>query len=277
MKYLISLLGLALAVVWLAIVSLPDDYLHIVFCNVGQGDATLISYKTTQLLIDGGPNDQVLGCLDRYLPFYDRRLEAVIMTHPQADHLTGLIEVFKRYQVLAFIRSDVANQTAGYRRLMESASSVPMKLVSTGDVVRVGDKINFQVIWPPANWQGDDLNTYSVGGQIAFGQVDFLFTGDADSPVDLAQIATGLLSQVEVLKVPHHGSKTAMIDEWIKQVSPQLAVIEVGKNNRFGHPRPEALHQLEEVGAKILRTDLNGEVEVITDGSKWWYNLEYGN
>src|SRR3990167_3816083 len=111
-------LALAAITIWLAVLALPDNRLHVVVCDVGQGDAILVSYKTTQMLVDGGPNKAVLGCLARHMPFYDHRIEVVVLTHPQADHMNGLIDVVKRYTVLQFIKEPVENNTDGYRELM---------------------------------------------------------------------------------------------------------------------------------------------------------------
>jgi len=129
-------LALAAVTVWLAVLALPDNRLHLVVCDVGQGDAILVSYKTTQMLIDGGPNSAVLGCLADHMPFYDHRIEVVMLTHPQADHLNGLIEVLKRYTVLEFVRSDVENNTDGFRELMG---------LNAGRKVYAGDIIQFLI------------------------------------------------------------------------------------------------------------------------------------
>lgn len=285
---------------WAAALTLPDDKLHVVFCDVGQGDAILIYRKTTQMLIDGGPNNKVLGCLARHVPFYDRRIETVVLTHPQADHMNGIIDVIKRYNVMRFIGPVVGNETAGYKSLMSNVQSsmINVKNVYGGDEIRLG-QVKFDVVWPARGFViahtkdkyltldlsprlgegnqkvlgigsgGTDLNSFSVGGIVSFGEFDVLLTGDADTQIEDEMIEAGRLREVEVLKVPHHGSKTGMTEEWLRIISPELAVISVGKNS-YGHPTKEAIDLLSSNGARVLRTDIDGEVEVVSDGKRWW-------
>ncbi len=272
--------------IWSAVATIPDNNLHVVVCNVGQGDAILVSLGTNQMLIDGGPDNSVLGCLSRHMPFYDRQIEVMLMTHPQADHLTGLIDVSKRYSVLRFIRSDVTNLTLGFKDLLKAVDHIPTHLATAGEEIKIttGKSIaNFKIVWPTAEFvtqnkdQIQDMNDFAISGDLNFGQFDMLLTADADSRIELAEMATRLLTEVDVLKVPHHGSKTGMLPEWLNMISPKLAVISVGKKNRYGHPHPDALDLLQSHQVKILRTDQGGDVEIVSDGKKWWYNLQYGN
>lgn len=270
-KYLVATLFLTAAAIWGAALTLPDNNLHVVICDVGQGDGILVFQGTTQMLIDAGPNAQILTCLGKYLPFYDRQVEVAVITHPQLDHFGGLTAVVDRYSVLQFVSSGVGNSTASWEELVSKIKDMPHDTVHLGDVIKIGQEVNFKIIWPPSNLSYlSDLNSFSLVGRLAWGDFDILLTGDADSQIQLAQMATGLLSQVEVLKVPHHGSKTAMLAEWLEVVDPQMAVISVGKNNSYGHPARQTLDQLERVGARVLRTDVDGDIEVISDGKKWW-------
>lgn len=281
---------IAVVAVWAAVFTLPDGRLHVVICDVGQGDAILITRGTDQLLIDGGPNDRVIDCLGEYVPFYDRRIEVVVATHPQADHISGLIKVVQRYNVSQFVMGAEGNETAGYKdlRFKVQDSRINVRNVYSGDEIRLGD-VKFKIVWPERNWvlahlqepelagsqvlgaktDGTDLNGFSIGGILSFGEFDVLLTGDADLKVEAKMVEAGGLKQVEVLKVPHHGSKTGMTKEWLGVVRPQLAVISVGKNN-YGHPTAEAIKLLSDQGIKILRTDQVGSVEIVSDGIKWW-------
>lgn len=132
-----KILALAAAAIWLAVLALPDNKLHLVVCDVGQGDAILVSYKTTQMLVDGGPNSSVLKCLGDHMPFYDRRIEVVVLTHPQADHMNGLIDVLKRYTVLQFVKESVSNDTVGYRELMKLIAKMNVVAVYSGDEIKL--------------------------------------------------------------------------------------------------------------------------------------------
>ena len=280
---------------------LPDDKLHAVVCDVGQGDGILIYKGTWQMVIDGGPDDKILTCLANHVPFYDRKIETVISTHPQADHLTGLISIAKRYTVNYFVIEPESNDTRGYRDFISEVkkhSEAKVVNVYAGDVLRMG-RVEFRVIWPTKNFvlahlnttlsgpppnlgggsqgvvlgvstDGTDLNGFGISGILSFGDFDMMLTADADSKVEQDELGTGFVRQVDVLKVPHHGSKTGMDKEWLDIIRPRLAIISVGKNNRYGHPTREAIDQLLSIGAKIMRTDEDGSVEVVTDGIKWW-------
>ena len=297
--FLISclLFTLTLTVLW----QLPDNNLHIISCDVGQGDATLITYKFSQMLVDGGPGNKVLDCLSKYMPFWDRTIEMVMLTHPQDDHLAGLIPVIQRYRVEYFVTGKGGNTTAGYHELLsqlkEKVDCCQLKVLNlyTGDQINVGG-IRGEIIWPQREWVVENLadtdvdgrevafangvvlgaksvrdpNDYSLMVRVNKGSVSFLGTGDGDSTLDPLLLASNRLSPVTILKYPHHGSKTGATKEFLQAVQPQLAVISVGAKNRYGHPAPETLDLLNILKIPYLRTDLSGDVEVITDGEKWW-------
>ena len=275
MKLTIKILVLAVVAVWSAVFALPDNNLHVVVCDVGQGDAILVSRGTTQMLVDGGPDNRVMDCLAKHMPFYDRRIEMVVLTHPQADHMDGLIDVVKRYGVLQFVRVPIRNNTSGFRELIKSFAAIGQLAVYSGDQIKLGG-FDFKIIWPTRQFvethddKTTDLNSFAIVGRVEYGGFEALLTGDADSGVVLAEMATGLITPVEVLKVPHHGSKTGMLPEWLRLVDPQMAIISVGKNNRYGHPTKEALELLAKFTDKVYRTDQIGTVEIIFDGKKWW-------
>lgn len=283
-----KILALAAITVWAAVLTLPDNKLHAVVCDVGQGDGILIYRGTWQMVIDGGPDDKILTCLSDHMPFYDRKIEIVMATHPQADHITGLISIAKRYSVEYFVSGQEGNETQGYRDLVEEIKKhTESKLINvyTGDKIKVG-KVEFRVVWPERSWvmahvvgdirvlgaktDGTDLNGFGISGILSYGNFDVMLTADADAKIEPAEMGTGLLRRVDVLKVPHHGSKTGMTKEWLDVVRPQLAVVSVGGKNRYGHPTKEAIDMLSSVGAKIMRTDEDGSVEIVSDGIKWW-------
>lgn len=291
MRWVVKLLGLVGVVVWLAVLELPDNRLRVYFCDVGQGDATLVTWRTTQILVDGGPDGKVVDCLETGMLFYDRRLEVVVLTHPQADHYGGLVEVAKRYEIGRFVIGPEGSSTQGYRQLAQwlRDKRVPVVNVYSGDKIVAG-ALALNVIWPVKEYvwahltgspseetgpvlgvttDGTDLNNFSIVARLTYGDFDLLLTGDADSHTQLSQISTGLLTPVEVLKVPHHGSKTGMLSDWLALVRPQLAVISVGRNNRYGHPGQETLDMLQKVGARIYRTDQNGTINIISDGRSY--------
>jgi competence protein ComEC len=277
--------------------SLPDGKLHIFFCDVGQGDGAYVRFPDGRdMVIDGGPNDKVIDCLGRHMPFWDKTIDMVLMTHPQKDHMQGLLTLFKRFKVNYFLRSDVINSTDGYRELMSEVDQhqIRVKYMTAGDMVEVGST-TLSFIWPTssqlakgirqsdrnlaaskndADILGDtslgDLNDYSLVFFLRLGSFDVLFTGDADSRVEDNYSATKLADGiVEVLKVPHHGSKTGMNEQFLSWINPRLAVISVGKNS-YGHPALQVVNQMSDADTQLLRTDLSGDIEVVADGSVWW-------
>lgn len=256
--------------------TLSDGRLHLVFCDVGQGDAIFIRTPGGQdLLIDGGPDEKVLDCLGRHMPFWDRRLEMVVLTHPHADHLTGLIAVMKRFSLTQFVQGSSESETEGYKRLKEEISQKPIKTnrIKRGDRFRVrgdGNEVLLTVLWPEADLVVSDLNDRSIVFLLTFGAFEALLTGDAGREV---HHQTEDIPVIELLKVPHHGSRTGLSEEFLKRIKPQLAVISVGKNNRYGHPHEEVIRVLEDQKIRMLRTDRDGEVEVVSDGRSWSVNL----
>lgn len=265
-------LSLVLALIWLAIFNLPDQKLHLVFCDVGQGDAVLIYQGQNQVLLDGGPDSSVLTCLANHLPFYDRQIELMVATHPDADHLTGLIDVLERYNVSQLVINSTGKDSAVFRKFKEAVAEEGLKVYfpKKGEKIKLGS-LSLAVLWPQS--QGDVLGITTLEGavnelslvfKLSFGDFDALLPGDITS-----QIEDRLdLEEVKLLKVAHHGSKYSTSPEFLEKTSPQLAIISVGKNS-FGHPTKEVLERLESLGVKILRTDLKGEIEVVTDGQKW--------
>lgn len=315
--YLISGIVTGLILLFSFITTLPDGKLHIVFCNVGQGDAAYIRFPDGHdMVVDGGPDDQVINCLGKHMPFWDRRIDLVVLSHPQKDHMAGLVSVFDRFKVQYFIHSDVSEKTEGYDKLIAEVKTkkIPEKLVTAGDAITVGNT-NLAIVWPskteiasikPASVLGattdTNVNEACVVLHLSYGRFDALFTGDADSPVDPEIFSRQFADsgELEVLKVPHHGAKTGMTDDFLNWLYPNgrsgkcnstfnqssitnnhepitnnaslcpLAVISVGKNS-YGHPAPETISRLKAKGVKVLRTDEAGDVEVISDGKSWNY------
>jgi competence protein ComEC len=259
-------LALLLILVWTALFSLPDNKLHLVFCDVGQGDAILISYQKTQILIDGGPDNRVLSCLSRHLPFWDRRLEVVMLTHPEEDHFGGLIDVIKRYNVNYFVVNSLEKKStsfeAFYRLVLGRKSSVYSP--KAGEKIKIG-ALELLILWPREKLYVTELNDNSIVLKLAFGHFSALLPGDLSTKFE-NQLD---LTPVEVLKVAHHGSQYSTSEEFLEKVKPILAVISVGKNS-FGHPSPEVIDRLNNLAVNVLRTDQNGEIEIVSNGQAWY-------
>lgn len=303
---------------------LPDRNLHVVVCDVGQGDAVLLTRGITQILVDGGPNENVLKCLTDHLPFWDRTLEVVILTHPEADHLRGLTTVLERYTTEYFVTGLEGNNTAAFKMLLKvvAEKNIPVRNIFSGDSI-TADGLRGLILWPDRNWVADNLvaenkdfpsfpnglsaqnksssqidqliesfgasaNGVSLGGgemgkiatgplnqyglvlRFIYGNFAILLMADVDSSIDRELLNTGLMAPVTVLKVPHHGSRTGMTIDFLEAASPKLAVISVGRGNSYGHPAKEILDLLSTRGIQYKRTDVEGEIEIVSDGRNWW-------
>ncbi len=272
--------GLAvLAVVaWLALAGLPDGKLHVYFLDVGQGDAILVvAPDGRQILVDGGPSPTaLLNELGAVLPFWDRSLDLVVLTHPDADHMIGLVALPQRYriaQVLDVPQSDLAPDAEPWLAGLRSAA-VPRRYAQRGSSFAVGDLL-VNVLNPgpePLTGTASDDNNNATVLRLEYGRISLLLTGDAEREAEEVLIATGAPLRADVLKVGHHGSNSATSAAFMAAVSPQVAIISVGADNHFGHPHPAVLERL--AGIEMLRTDLNGRIEVVSDGKSMWVKTE---
>jgi competence protein ComEC len=258
-------------VVWksLVFVSLTEG-LVINFLNVGQGDSSLVVLPGgVKLLIDGGrPDKKVLEELSDILPANDRRLDLVLATHNDSDHLGGLVEVLNRYEVGAFLyngRED--NNLSHFVEVMKIAKEKNIPIIS----LEQGDKIKYReslgnVLWPISSaLTQKSTNEGSVVLKLFAGGTTSLFAGDISSKIE--NILKSVVGRVDILKIPHHGSKYSSSAEFLNLLKPRLAVIEVGKNS-YGHPTAEVLNRLSQIGASLYRTDLDGRVTAKVLGGK---------
>lgn len=276
---------MGLVILWQFFTTLPDGKLRMTICNVGQGDSAYLRFPDGRdMLIDGGPGSQVLLCLGKVMPFWDRHLDAVVLTHPDADHFRGLVNVVKRYQVGVFVRSEVTNSSSEFKELEQILEElkIPVRRVAATELLKLG-AVTVDVLWPaqPFLSQTNNVlsaqtdtssvqahrNDYSIVFHLRYGSFDAIFTGDADQRVDPYYRGEFLTADaIEFLKVPHHGSRTGMSDAFLEWVHPQYAAISVSAKNSYGHPSPDTLEQLRKVGSKVFRTDQNGSIFVETDG-----------
>lgn len=273
-RYIIQFLILIVILEWIAIFQLPDDNLHIIVCDVGQGDAILITYKNIQILTDGGPNNKVLDCLSRYVPFWDHEIELVISTHPQKDHYYGLIEVLKRYKVDNILYNKLEASSPDYKVLEKEVGSGGINVIRpyTGQVLRIG-MIYLDILNPPDNFTDPNANNIGIVDLLKFGNFKAIFTADVETAISDKLSAISETQGVNYVKVNHHGSKNGLSENLLKALNPQIAVISDGKNNTYGHPHKEILDLLGKYNVKVYRTDEMGSVEVVTNGESFWIRL----
>ena len=232
---IISFLGLVVLIV----VTWPNNKIKIIFCDVGQGDGMVVIKNNFQLMIDTGPdNKRMLTCLSKYLPFWDKTIEAVVVTHNDSDHSGGLASIRKYYRI------DEQNIYAGNLR--------------ENDMLRY-ENISFETL--SSDCSGCEDNDGSVVGILRTDELNVLMMGDASSALEQKLVwRKRLNNKISILKVSHHGSNTATSEELLKSIRPDEAVISVGKQNKFGHPTKEVLDRLVAAGVKVKRTDLEGDI-----------------
>lgn len=276
-RWLLIFLLVAAALAAAALCQRPDDLLHIAFLDVGQGDAILISRGSQQVLIDGGPSPRAVELeLGRLMPFWDRTIELVVLTHEHADHVTGLVDVLKDYEVgrilLPAFESDLP-VCQEWRRLIEEGA-IPTTAACSGQVITLGD-VKIYVLnppQPPLTGTDSDIDNASIVLRAELGEISFLLCGDMGREGENELIMQRLAAKTTILKVGHHGSAGATSIAFLDVVRPNIAVISVGAGNDYGLPAGETIDRLVgAVGAEnILRTDERGTIEFTTDGEHLW-------
>ena len=253
------------------------DGLKVVFYNVGQGDSELIAAQNnTQMLIDGGPKgDIIIEKLSKEMPPWDRKIEFIVLTHPHADHLNGLVEVLKRYDVGQIISTDAVHTTPQFFEWLNLIKNkkIPFKLSKDVSSIELGNGAVVTILYPKTSFKDKeikDLNDASIIMRLEYKGVSFLFTGDAGEKVQEKLLLSGYsVTHSDFLKVPHHGSKTGLSRDFLEKVSPTISIIEVGKNS-YGHPSATTLKMLKNIGAKVYRTDKDGDVRVMVGADGKW-------
>ncbi len=270
-------LALVVVLIWSAVGTLPDGKLHLYVLDVGQGDALLLRTPGGRvILVDGGPDPLILTShLGRILPFWQRRIDLVVATHGDSDHLSGLVPVVERYRVGHVMEpADMgANALIDQWHASLQAADVEVIPAAHGQRVHFGEDIILEVLHPPANatrtGESDD-NKNSVVLRIRMGRCALLLTGDIDTQTEERLLDRGLLSQATLLKVSHHGAGDSTSARFLSVVKPKIAVISVGEDNRFNHPSDRVLQELQTMDCDVLRTDLHGTIEYVTDGKQSW-------
>lgn len=261
---LAGLLALSLILAGISFYSLRQD-LKVIFFDVGQGDAILISRGFNQVLIDGGPSGQVLlEKLGKYVPFWDRKIEIVVTTHPDADHIGGLVDLMRTYQIGEIIDTQTQSESQVYKKYREIIDAEKInELEGVADVnIKIGEDAEMKIMSPAENYNPNekDTNLNSIVARLTFGENSFLFMGDLPAEGEQALISKKSELSSNVLKIGHHGSKYSMSSEFLQAVNPRDAIISVGATNRYGHPAPEILERLKNMSINIFRTDERGDI-----------------
>ncbi|MDD5032816.1 MAG: MBL fold metallo-hydrolase [Candidatus Pacebacteria bacterium] len=273
LKFILPSLFFAVAVlVWYAVFCENRKGLEVDFLDVGQGDAIFIQAENgNQVLLDAGEGKAVLRELAEIMPFYDRSIDGLILSHPHSDHLAGFLEVLKRYKVGIVIEPCLETDSPEYKEWLTlvEENKISRVCAKKGETIDIGSGLVLDIILPVGEISGRKEHDAMLAAKLSYGKTSFLFTGDMEKNLEnyLASVyKTDLKSNV--LKIGHHGSDTSTSEMFLGYVSPEYAVIPVGEKNKYGHPKNVILERLEKFGVKIFRTDQSGLLKFKSDGSR---------
>lgn len=251
-----------------------DSELMISYMDVGQGDAAYIKVNGNDILIDAGPRSNSKELLEQLKAKNIDDFELVIATHPHEDHIGGMVDVFKEYEVKAFYSPKITHTTKTYENLVKAVKDEGLKTkeLKGGMVIDLGEGAKFEVFTPQKS-EYEELNDYSPIMKLSFGDTSYLFTGDAEKLAEeeaLAKYKTSLDS--DVIKFGHHGSCSSSSNAFIEAVSPKYGIISCAKDNKYGHPHRETLDIIKKYNIKTFRTDTDGEIILTSDGKSINFN-----
>ena len=266
-------LAIGVAVIWYAVFyAAARQYLRVTFFDAGQGDAIFMEIPGGgQILVDGGPDDGILAKLGSVLAFWDRSLDLLVLTHPHADHLAGLLAVLKRYDVAMVMASGVGHSTPEYaewEKLLERYR-IPRAVARKGMRIDAGNGVALDILSPAEDAAARAAHPHhaNIVSRLTHGETTVLFTGDAERSLEYRLLfESPALLDADILKVGHHGSKTSSTEDFLKAVSPDVAVVSAGRKNRYGHPHPEVVERLKRFGIRVRRTDQEGDIRMESDG-----------
>ncbi|MBI2612236.1 MBL fold metallo-hydrolase [Candidatus Kaiserbacteria bacterium] len=269
----IVILAVAAALIWWAV--FEEDrggILTVSFLDVGQGDAIFIDAPSgRQVLIDGGPDRSVLRELGKLMPWYDRSIDVVIATHPDADHISGLVDVLQRYRVQYIFHPGVEKSTGPAESMLVSVAKEGANEVYArrGQIIELGDGAYIEILFPDRDVSDVETNTASIIAHVVYGATSFILTGDAPQSIEkyLVQLDGSELHS-NILKAGHHGSKTSSSELFVGFVNPEYAVFSHGCDNSYGHPHKEVVDLFARFEIPTLDTCTEGTVTFVSDGQK---------
>lgn len=282
-KYWLYILTFLLLVVTIFVFYLDwqDSHRKLTFAmlDIGQGDSLFIESPTgTQILVDAGPPRKILSQLSRVMSPFDRTIDGIIITNPDADHIGGFSDVLKVYKVGSVFEPGTINDSKTYQNLETEIKNknIPKILAKRGMRLDIGGGAGIDILFPDRDVLLWDSNDGSVVSRLSFGNTSVMLTGDSTVKTEKIILEENSKSQLQstILKIGHHGSRTSTSREFVDAISPMFALISDGKDNKYGHPHKETLDTLAQFGAKIFRTDLQGTIIMKSDGEKVTFLFE---
>jgi len=246
-----------------------DKGLEVCFLDIGQGDSFFIeTSQGHQILIDGGPDNTLTKKLEERIPFWDRTIDLVILTHSDKDHIFGFLEVLKNYEVENILWTGALGKSSLFEEWREAIENEGAKvwIAEKGFIVSLPGERYFEILYPFESLEGREvsaMNDTSIVMMLNTDKEKILFTGDISKKIEHLLVEEGILLKADILKVPHHGSKTSSSEEFLEAVKPDLAIISVGRDNSYGHPSLIVLERYEECGIKILQTSKEKDICLI--------------
>jgi competence protein ComEC len=273
-KKIIIFLALLSAIFYLSFLwflSSQKGDLKVSFIDCGQADAILVQTPQKQnIIIDFGDN-KGLAELNKKMPWWNNKINLMIITHPHDDHILGMISILKKYQVQQIMYTGVLHYSPAYLELLEEISkqNIPLIIPQENQIINLGKDCDIKILYPINSFRGKEvlnLNNSSIVSQLKCANKTFLFMGDAEIEVEDELLDKGLDLKSDVLKAGHHGSITSSQTEFLEAVAPEIAIVMVGENNKFNHPSLRTMKRLEKLNIKTFRTDLHGTINIISNG-----------
>lgn len=272
--YVLFTLCVSVIVVLFFVFQRKEGVLRVAFLDVGQGDAIFIESPTgNQVVIDGGPGSALVSQVATQMPFIDRSIDLIVVTNPDKDHFEGFIPLLSRYNIEAVLEPGVsADDNPVYQQLKRvlEEQNIPVLVARTGQKILLGGGAYIDIIFPDRDVSDVSHNDGSLVARLVYKDTSIMLTGDTTKNIEQYLVSEyGEYLDADILKVAHHGSDTSTSDEFVKAVSPEVAVISAGKGNSYGHPKKETLDTLSKHKVEILVTMDEGTIVFESDGAKW--------
>ncbi len=275
--FVLGMLSIVALVVWWPVFvtgTTTGAYLQVRFLDVGQGDAVhILTPDGFEMLVDGGSTSVVLRRLATGRSFFDRKIDMVVATHPDSDHVGGLVDVLERYDVDLIVETNTEHEAPAARAYARAAvqEGAERLIAQAGQIIQLGASTTVRILSPQGDTSNWDNNASSIVLQIIYGDTEIMLTGDAPQGIEEYLVRRyGETLESEILKLGHHGSDTSSSESFLQVVNSKYAVVSAGVDNRYGHPKPQVLLRAGAAGAQTVSTAEQGSILFKSDGKRVW-------